>query len=130
MTTGAPSRPVPPLQRARSAGVVVGTGSDGIRDTWGPYGNGDLLERAMFLGLRNNLRKDSEIELALDVCTHGGAAMMGLTDYGLAVGKPADLVLLEGACLTEAVMSRRADRITFKRGVLTARAGAALFSVP
>ena len=130
MTTGAPSRPVPPLQRAREAGVVVGTGSDGIRDTWGPYGNGDLLERAMFLGLRNNLRKDSEIELALDVCTHGGAAMMGLSDYGLAVGKPADLVLLEGPCVAEAVMSRRADRITFKRGVLTARAGAALFTVP
>ena len=83
----------------------------------------------MFLGMRNNLRKDSEIEQALDVCTHGGAAMMGVTDYGLEIGKPADLVLLEGPCITEAVMSRRADRITFKGGRMTARGGAALFRV-
>ncbi len=127
MTTGTPSRPVPPLLRARAAGVVVGTGSDGIRDTWGPYGNGDLLERAMFLGMRNNLRRDDEVEVALDVCTHGGAAMMQVADYGLSVGRPADLVLLPGASLTEAVVSRPLDRIVFKRGVMVARDGAALF---
>ncbi len=129
MTTGTPSRPVPPLVRARAAGVVVGAGSDGIRDTWGPYGNADILERAMFLGMRNNLRKDTEVEEALDVCTYGGAAMMGVSDYGLAVGKPADMVLLPGYGPTEAVVSRPRDRIVLKRGVVTARDGAALFQV-
>ena len=129
MTTGTPSRPVPPLVRARAAGVVVGAGSDGIRDTWGPYGNADILERAMFLGMRNNLRKDTEVEEALDVCTYGGAAMMGVSDYGLAVGKPADMVLLPGYGPTEAVVSRPRDRIVLKRGVVTARDGAALFRV-
>ena len=119
MTTGAPSRPVPPLLRARAAGVVVGSGSDGIRDTWGPYGNGDMLERAMFLGMRNNLRRDDELAQALDVCTHGGAALMGLTDYGLAIGRPADLVLLPGACLAEAIVSRPSDRITLRHGRVT-----------
>ncbi len=119
MTTGAPSRPVPPLLRARAAGVVVGAGSDGIRDTWGPYGNGDMLERAMLLGLRNNLRQDSELEQALDVCTHGGAAMMGIAEYGLAVGQPADMVLLGGSCLAEAIVSRPADRITIRHGRVT-----------
>ncbi len=119
MTTGSPSRPVPPLLRARAAGVVVGAGSDGIRDTWGPYGNGCMLERAMILGLRNNLRRDTELEQALDVCTHGGAAMMGIADYGLAVGRPADLVLLPGACLAEAVVARPTDRITLRQGRVT-----------
>lgn len=130
MTLGTPARPVPPLLRARAAGVVVGSGSDGIRDTWGPYGDGDILERAMILGLRNNLRHDTEVEQALDVCTHGGAAMMGIDDYGIDVGRPADLVLLPGSCLTEAVVSRPVDRITFKRGRITARNGAAAFQVP
>ncbi len=130
MTTAPPSRPVPPVMRARAAGVVVGAGSDGIRDTWGPYGNGDILERAMFVGQRNNLRKDSEVEVALDICTHGGAAMMGLADYGLTVGNPADLVLLDASCPTEAVVARPRDRITFKSGRMTARGGAALFQVP
>jgi cytosine/adenosine deaminase-related metal-dependent hydrolase len=125
MTTGTPSRPVPPLLALRAAGVVVGSGSDGIRDTWGPYGNADMLERAMFLGMRNNLRRDDEVEQALDVCTHGGAALMGIADYGLRPGCPADMVLLEGACLTEAVVSRPRARTVLKRGRVTAEAGTA-----
>lgn len=127
MTTGTPSRPVPPLLALREAGVVVGSGSDGIRDTWGPYGNADMLERAMFLGMRNNLRRDDQVEQALDVCTHGGAAMMGVTDYGLRPGCPADMVLLPGACLTEAVVSRPRDRIVLKRGKVIAEAGTSAF---
>lgn len=120
MTTGSPSRPVPDLLALRAAGVVVGSGSDGIRDTWGPYGNGDMLKRAMFLGLRNNLRRDDEVEQALDACTHGGAALMGLDGYGLAVGDWADLVLLDGRCLAESVVSRPGGRMVFKRGRLVA----------
>jgi cytosine deaminase len=118
MTTGSPSRPVPNLLALRAAGVVVGSGSDGIRDTWSPYGNGDMLERAMFLGLRNNLRRDDEVEQALDACTYGGAAMMGLAEYGLRVGAWADLVLLPGSGLTEAIVSRPTGRIVLKRGLI------------
>jgi cytosine deaminase len=59
---------------------------DGIRDTWGPYGNADMLERAMFIGLRNNFRRDDELRLALDVCTTEGAKVMEIAGYGLAEG--------------------------------------------
>jgi cytosine deaminase len=52
MTTAPASRPVPAVTRLARAGVVVCAGSDGIRDTWGPYGNADMLERAMFIGMR------------------------------------------------------------------------------
>ena len=96
MTTGPASRPAPPVKALREAGVVVCAGSDGIRDTWGPYGNADMLERAMFLGLRNNFRRDDEVEQALDVCTYGGAQVMNLSEYGLGSGCWADLVLVEG----------------------------------
>ncbi len=129
MTTGPASRPAPPVLKLHKAGVVVGSGSDGIRDTWGPYGNADMLERAMFVGLRNNLRRDDEVEQALAVCTTGGAAMMGITDYGLRIGAPADMVLLPGTCLTEAVVSRPRDRIVVKRGTVVARDGEAFHQV-
>src|SRR5215469_7418320 len=69
MTTASASRPVPPLKRLLQAGVVVCAGSDGIRDTWGPYGNADMLERAMLVGQRYNLRRDDELAMALDVVT-------------------------------------------------------------
>src|SRR4051794_30652864 len=41
MTTAPASRPVPAAKQLVRAGVVVCAGSDGIRDTWGPYGNAD-----------------------------------------------------------------------------------------
>lgn len=130
MTTGPASRPAPPVARMIAAGVVLCSGSDGIRDTWGPYGNADMLERAMFIGLRNNFRHDAEVESALDICTHGGARIMGLKDYGLAVGCKADLVLVDGESVTEAVMSRPPRRLVIKGGRIVARDGRALVAAP
>jgi cytosine/adenosine deaminase-related metal-dependent hydrolase len=80
--------------------------------------------------MRNNLRRDDQVEQALDVCTHGGASMMGIADYGLRPGCPADMVLLPGACLTEAVVSRPRDRIVLKRGNVIAEAGTSVFATP
>ncbi|MCQ4159084.1 amidohydrolase family protein [Roseomonas sp. GC11] len=130
MTTGSASRPVPPIARLRARGIRVCSGSDGIRDTWGPYGNADMLERAMLLGLRNNFRRDDEVEMALDVCTRGGAAVMGFEGYGLSVGCNADLVLVPGESLAEAVVSHPPRQLVLKRGRPVARDGAALLPTP
>jgi cytosine/adenosine deaminase-related metal-dependent hydrolase len=109
---------------------VVCAGSDGIRDTWGPYGNGDMLERAMFVGLRNNLRRDDELALALDTCSAGGAKALGLTGYGLAPGCWGDLVLVPAETVAEAVAQRPAGRIVVRRGRVVAQDGHTLFPVP
>jgi cytosine/adenosine deaminase-related metal-dependent hydrolase len=130
MTTGPASRPAPPVRRLVERGIVVCSGSDGIRDSWGPYGNADMLERAMFVGLRNNFRHDADVELALGVCTHGGAKVMALKDYGLAPGCAADLVLADGESLTEAVVSHTPRRLVVKRGRVVARDGKACISAP
>ncbi len=39
LTTGAPSATVPSIKRLKEAGVRIGGGCDGIRDTWGPWGS-------------------------------------------------------------------------------------------
>jgi cytosine/adenosine deaminase-related metal-dependent hydrolase len=124
LTTGPAASPAPPVKDCSDAGVVVAGGSDGVRDSWNPYGTGDMLERAMLIGLRNKFRRDEEIELALDVCTYGGAKMMAVENYGLSVGCAADFVLLPGETVVEAVVSRPTDRMVFKRGRLVAQDGA------
>jgi cytosine/adenosine deaminase-related metal-dependent hydrolase len=129
MTTGTPSRPVPPLKRLAEAGVTVCAGSDGIRDTWGPYGNADMLERAMLLGMRNNLRRDDELLIALAACATGGAAALGLEGYGLEPGCHADIVLVPAETLGEAIAQRPSPRTVLRRGRVVADAGAACFSV-
>ncbi len=124
MTTGASSRPVPPLKRLAAAGVILCAGSDGIRDTWGPYGNADMLERATILGLRNNLCRDDELALALGAITTGGAQALGLQNYGLQPGNTADLVLVEAETVAEAVAQHPGRRTTIKSGRVIAQDGA------
>jgi len=130
MTTGPAARPAPPIKRLLAAGIRVCSGSDGIRDTWGPYGNGDMLERAMFVGLRNNCRSDAEMRLAFDVVTTQGAKVMELEGYGLAVGSLADLLLVPGESVADAVVTRSARRRVIKRGLIVARDGVSILKVP
>jgi cytosine/adenosine deaminase-related metal-dependent hydrolase len=130
MTTAPASRPAPPVKGLLEAGIRVCSGSDGIRDTWGPYGNGDMLERAMFVGLRNNFRRDDELRLALEVCTTQGAKVMEIADYGLAEGCAADLVILPGETIAEAVVTRSPRRRVIKRGRIVARHGEPARSAP
>jgi cytosine/adenosine deaminase-related metal-dependent hydrolase len=123
MTTAPASRPAPPVKKLLDAGIRVCSGSDGIRDTWGPYGNADMLERAMFVGLRNNFRRDDELRLALDVCTTEGGKVMELEGYGLGEGCAADLVILPGETVAEAIVTRSPKRRVVKRGAIVARDG-------
>ena len=115
---------VPSVKRLREAGVRMCTGNDGIRDAWGPLNMPDMLLRSFIIAYRNNLRRDDEIEMVLDIATRGGAEVIGDADYGLAVGNWADLVLLEGETHIEAVIERPKERLVMRRGVITARDGA------
>ncbi|MFN3670792.1 MAG: amidohydrolase family protein, partial [Bosea sp. (in: a-proteobacteria)] len=130
MTTGPASRPAPPVGKLLKAGVRVCSGSDGIRDTWGPYGNADMLERAMFVGLRNNLRRDDELRMALDICTVWGARVMEIDGYGLSVGCNADLVILPGETVAEAIVTRSPRRRVVKAGRIVARDGVSIRIAP
>lgn len=130
MTTAPASRPAPPVKKLLAAGIRVCSGSDGIRDTWGPYGNADMLERAMFVGLRNNFRRDDELRLALDVCATEGAKVMELADYGLSEGCVADLILVPGETVAEAIVTRSPKRRVLKRGRIVARDGVSVRTAP
>ncbi len=125
MSTGAPSRTVPSVRMLAEAGIPLCAGSDGIRDTWGPYGNSDMLERATLLGMRNNLRRDDELLLALDAVTVNGAAAIGLTSYGMAPGDAADFVLVDAETVAEAVAQHPGARTTIKAGRVVAENGVA-----
>ena len=123
VTSAPPSRSVPPLMACRQAGVTVVGGNDGIRDAWTPYGNPDMLERAMLIGLRYNLRRDDEVEVALDTVTHAGGRGCGFEAYGLVPGNRADLVLVDAQTVAHAVVSRPVRRLVVAGGRVVARDG-------
>ncbi len=92
MTNAPGDRAFPPVLALRAAGVSVFTGNDNIQDSWWPYGNGDLLQRAMLLGYRSGFYTDADLMLALDMVTTDAAEVIGLPQYGIAEGRPATFV--------------------------------------
>jgi cytosine deaminase len=118
VTAAVYSFPVPPIKKARAAGVTVACGHDGIRDLWGPYGSGDMLERAMHVAYRSTFRRDDDIELALEAATYGGARVLGLDAYGLEPGDRADLVVVPASGPAEAVIVHPARTLVIKDGTV------------
>ena len=118
--------PFPPVRLLHEHGVRLFTGSDGVRDCWSPLNNGDMLERAYLIAYCSGFRDDAGIALALHMATHGGAQVMGCSDYGLQVGATADLVLVEAESAAEAVVFHPPRRWVLKAGRIVARDGVAL----
>lgn len=116
MTNAPGNRPFPPVLRLRAAGVRVFAGNDNIRDAWWPYGNGDMLQRAMLIGYRSGFYTDDELRVALDMITTAGAAVIGKDDYGLAIGNEASFVVLDAANAAAAVAGVPNERFVVRRG--------------
>ena len=114
---------VPPVGLLREIGVTICAGSDGIRDAWSPMGNGDALERAWLMAYRFDWGKDAQLLAALDAVTGSAARAIGRPEPKLAVGAPADLLLVKAVNPQDAVVRRPKERIVLKEGRVVARDG-------
>ncbi len=123
MTNAPGDQPFPPIVPLREAGVTVFAGNDDIRDSWWPYGDADMLERAMLIGYRSGFYTDEELNVAFEMGSYCAADALGITDYGLHVGGHADLVVLGARNIPEAVVTRPKRRDVYKGGRLVARNG-------
>jgi cytosine/creatinine deaminase len=124
IATHAPgSSPMPPVKALRGAGINIFAGSDNIRDRWGPFGNGSMLERAMLVAWRQGYRTDPDLALAYDLCSAAGRDALGLPSAGPEAGLQADLIALPATTIGEAVVSRPLPSLVLKRGRVVARDG-------
>lgn len=119
--TNAPGdHPFPPILRLRAAGVNVFAGNDNIRDAWWPYGNADMLQRAMLIGYRSGFYSDEDLNVALAMATSAGAAVMEKSDYGLTIGNEATFIVIKAPNAAAAVAAAPAERRIVRRGELQA----------
>lgn len=131
MTAGCPGRwPIPPIVKLVEAGVRMFSGSDGVRDSWGPFNNGDMLERAYQLAWQSDYDRDPAIETCLALATFGGAQAMGLKGYGLDVGCRADLVMVAAETPAEAVCYHPPRRLVMSGGRIVVEDGRLLLDMP
>ena len=54
--------PVPDLDLLEEHGVQLALGSDGVRDSWSPFGTGSMVDRAHLLGYRTGAITDADLE--------------------------------------------------------------------
>lgn len=116
MTNAPGDRAFPPVLALLGAGVRVFTGNDNIQDSWWPYGNGDMLQRAMLIGYRSGFYTDADLLTALDLASHAGAAVLGLEGYGLRTGNEATFVAVPAPNGAAAVAAAPAQRFLFRGG--------------
>lgn len=116
--------PVPDVQRLHRLGVRMCMGSDSARSQWSPWGEGDMLMRAMMMSYKRYWRRDEDLEFALRLTTDLGRIGLSLPPAGLTVGSPADLVVVGGEALAEIVVQPPATRaLVLKAGKVVARNG-------
>lgn len=116
MTNAPGDRAFPPILRLREHGVHVFAGNDNIRDAWWPYGNGDMLQRAMLIGYRSGFYTDEHLGIALAMATTESARALGLERRELAVGAEATFVALPALNAAAAVAAPPSERLVFRRG--------------
>jgi len=105
-----------------AAGIPVALGQDCCMDPWYSFGSADLLEVAHMAVHVAQMTSQDGIRSCYAGVTDTAAKVIGLPDYGLREGGPADCVLLQAADPFEAIRLKPTRLAVIKRGRVIARA--------
>jgi cytosine deaminase len=99
------------------AGINVCFGQDSIKDPWYPLGNGNIL-RVLDAGLHIcHMMGFEDLQRSLDLVTDNSARALNLGErYGIAVGRPANLVIMNAENDYEALRQQAKARISIRAG--------------
>lgn len=97
-------------------GLNVSLGHDCIQDPWYSLGTGNMLDVASMAVHACHMTGLDEIDACYDMVTTHGARTLHLTDYGLAPGLPANLIVLDASSRYDAIRRRPVVRQVISRG--------------
>ncbi|WP_019505023.1 amidohydrolase family protein [Pleurocapsa sp. PCC 7319] len=114
-------RGVAPIHRLAESGITVGIATNNVQNLFTPFGDGDLLKICTLLAQILQLGTTTSHQLCLEMATSRAAKAIGIEDYGIEVGKIADLVLLEAKSISAVIGTAPINRTTIKRGKIVAQ---------
>jgi cytosine deaminase len=91
---------------------------DDISDAYYPYGRNNLLEVAFLVSHLLWMTTKNEMEILYDMVTTKAAEAIGLQDFQLKVGAPANMVILEEPNVLEALRNHEAPKHVIYHGKL------------
>jgi len=109
-------RGVVPAHRLLGAGVNCTIATNNVLNPFTPYGDASLIRQANLYANVCQVSRKSDLAECLAMITTRAARLMRLADYGIAVGKSADLVVLDCATEDAAIAELAVPLYVFKRG--------------
>lgn len=98
------------------SGLNVSLGYDNVMDPWYPLGTGGMLQPAHMAVHVCHMTTRQEVTACFDMVTEKAARTLGLEEYGIAVGNPANLVLVNASDKWEAIRLLVVPTLVIKNG--------------
>jgi cytosine deaminase len=105
--------------RLADLGVLCSISSNNILNPFTPFGDGQLIRQANLYANIVQRATDADLRATWAMFTSGAARLMRHGDYGIAVGKPGDLVVVDAPTAIDAVREIAPVLHAFKRGKRT-----------
>jgi cytosine deaminase len=119
-------RGVAPAHRLREQSVVCSLATNNVLNPFTPFGDCSLLRMANLYANVAQTGRPDELQACFDMVTTLPARLMNLKDYGIAVGNPADIVVLDCADpvsavaeLAQPVLGVKHGRVSFQHAPAT-----------
>jgi cytosine/creatinine deaminase len=117
------------IKQLQEAGVNVCIGHDSVMDPWYPLGYGDPLQAAFVLVHLGQMSGDAELRRLIEMITTNAARALGVPDYGLRDGGPADLVVFDAPTEADALRLVAPRTLVLRGGKVVARSEPARHTV-
>ncbi|MBD2327015.1 cytosine deaminase [Alkalinema sp. FACHB-956] len=103
------------------AGLNVSLGHDCVQDPWYSLGTGNMLDVAMMAIHVCQMTGTAEIDACYNMVTWNGAKTLGVADqYGIAIGQPANLLVLDAGDRYDALRRRATVQTVISQGRILA----------
>ena len=100
-------------------GVNCSISSNNILNPFTPLGDGNLIRIANMQANVCQIGEAHRLRECFSMLTDRSARLMNLSDYGIVIGNPADIVIFDAATPEEAIAEVRGPLVVFKKAVRT-----------
>ena len=112
-------RGVAPVHKLIDAGVNCALSTNNVLNPFTPFGDCSMVRMANLYANISRIGTNAGMLDCLDMITHRPARMLGLKDYGINIGNPADIIILDCPSGVAAVQEIAVPLFGFKRGQQT-----------
>jgi cytosine/creatinine deaminase len=109
-------RGIAPAHRLHAHGVTCSLSTNNVLNPFTPFGDCSLLRIANLFANAAQIGGHDDLAACFDLITTSPAKLMNLADYGIAVGHPADIVVLDARDRASAVGELAQPLFGLKRG--------------